>query len=913
MTQHWADIDNASLVFVIGANPAENHPACMAHVNAARFGSKKAPMVVVDPRKTRTALQADKYVRIRPGTDIAFINGVLNYIVTQGATINATAAANMLTWHNGTLANTRTFARTFIADDGTTVTLDSAALTGATYTDALNNVTPVPANLGTLGWPKYCDSLVKINTTSKTDYVRAKLTLGGGANAGKTISNFLVLAADVTDPDSVYARLKSHLSAYDLATVASICGCTQQEIIDVAGYLFNNSRFADANFATAGATNGGNPTVAGYKAGTLLYAMGGTQHTNGSQNVRAYGLMQSFLGNMGRAGGGVNALRGIHNVQGSTDMALLFDGIPGYSGNPSVGQTYGDYVNKLFGNRVLNGTGTTTAKSPYTPGDLGLQQRGFYNMTREWFSDGTPTAAADIDKLYDLWPKGNGVDHITALRQMIGATPTIKAAVVWGQNPAVTEPNQAFVRAALKNLDLLVVTDMFATETAECDRKDNAPTYLIAACAHVEESGSVTNSGRWLQWRRRATAPKGNSHSDIELMFRFAKALDNRGAFSHITAQWASLSTPITGSAYDVLWGRYGFDGVSDMEALTGTTADGIAVKGNEVIAEKVFKEIASPLNPADTRGGTIWIYSGNGAASAYNTSLTDVQPTLGTGGAWTLVNRARSRNNTLKGTANSFPRWGWAWLLNRRVFYNNGEVPQDVSDNSVAPGLMFRLFTIDSNTFADWSLVYRTYNTLKDRPSVTQNAVCIPGRFPAHTEPYESPRPDLTAVWGKNTSQGSALVKADTVVGDNVAFPMVLTTIRCVEHFQGGPITRNNAWNHEAEPEPWIEINSEDARVLGIQNGDMVNVTTARSNSTTDQQGRTVGAAGFAKGFRARVGTGLQSNQRVAPGVVAIPWHWGDRGLSTGSRANDLTIDAWDANTFIPEYKACLCKIAKI
>jgi formate dehydrogenase major subunit len=139
------------------------------------------------------------------------------------------------------------------------------------------------------------------------------------------------------------------------------------------------------------------------------------------------------------------------------------------------------------------------------------------------------------------------------------------------------------------------------------------------------------------------------------------------------------------------------------------------------------------------------------------------------------------------------------------------------------------------------------------------------------------------------------------------------MTTIRCVEHFQGGPITRNNTWNVEAEPVPWVEINSVDARKYGIVDGDWVNVITARSNSTTDQEAHTPGYTGWAKGFKARVGSGLQSSQRVGPGVVAIPWHWGDKGLSKGSRANDLTMDSWDANTIIPEYKACLCKIVKL
>jgi formate dehydrogenase major subunit len=136
------------------------------------------------------------------------------------------------------------------------------------------------------------------------------------------------------------------------------------------------------------------------------------------------------------------------------------------------------------------------------------------------------------------------------------------------------------------------------------------------------------------------------------------------------------------------------------------------------------------------------------------------------------------------------------------------------------------------------------------------------------------------------------------------------LTTIRCVEHFQGGPITRNNWFNVELEPEPWIEINSFDARAVvpPIVDGDMVRVVTARTETLGGHQLEPYGS-----GFRARVGVGLQGNQKVGLGVVGIPWHWGEKGLSTGSRANDLTVDAFDANSTIPEYKACLCRIEKI
>jgi len=233
----------------------------------------------------------------------------------------------------------------------------------------------------------------------------------------------------------------------------------------------------------------------------------------------------------------------------------------------------------------------------------------------------------------------------------------------------------------------------------------------------------------------------------------------------------------------------------------------------------------------------------------------------------------------------------------------------------------------VSTNTATlNYSRWYRTIHRLADMPDtcLTTNVAphVLPGRFPGHTEPYETPREDLATTWGRNT-KGTAkwdLVKSDANVLGKTAgytlaeYPFVLTTIRCVEHFQGGPITRNNPWNVEAEPEPWVEINSVDALALGITDGQWINVVTARGDSLGNLAHDTAfETVGWSKGFKARVQAGTQGNQRVAPGVVAIPWHWGDQGLSKGSRANDLCIDAGDANTVIPESKACLCKLVKL
>jgi len=1131
MTNHWNDIDNTSLVFVYGANPAENHPACMAHINAARFGAKKARMIVVDPRLTRTALQCDPnrkklgsatvpepdlYVRIRPGTNVAFTNGLMKWIFDNMAAYDngtGTVAANMLDWHNGTAANSTnanttgdlTKPRTFVDDNGATVRPLADQWQGAYY-DAATAVHPLAT-----GYPKYTDTRFVVNAAG-TDYVRGVLHIPNSTayptNLGGPLTSFPVIADSVLSTvtvgpdtcDTVWTSLIKHLAPYDTATVADICGCSATDIVNVAKALIDNCRFKSSDWNAAQAT----PQATTYKATTVLYAMGQTQHTNGSQNIKDLAIIQTLMGNMGRPGGGINALRGIHNVQGSTDWGLLYDNIPGYSGNPAATDSYEHYLDTLFGNRMTNSIKTASlavgagnslvtftavtagafgnlvtiqfdgtiadamlsvavtgndikvtlattgaaitsnaadvaAKVATTPAaaalvsavaggtglgavasyaqthlaggydvntyhldasKLGLQQRGFANMTTEWFGKGT-SVGADIEKLYNAWPKGNGVQHIQTFRNMalpVGDANRIISSIIWGQNPAVTEPNQSKVRAGLAALDLMVVVDMFETETAACDRNPNGVTYLIPSCAHVEEAGSVTNSGRWLQWRERATAPKGNSKADLELLFRLAYSLDKAGAFSHLTNRpytddgtgdvtteptdgvWSTLGTKIKGGAYNVLYAaKYGWTpGGAAFEAITDTTerwAPGLSTPdlaytgtGSEIYAERVYEEFARPLNQlangtaSSLTGGTMWIYSGSPAAASATAGST-----LGVGGyngstdwninnipaltvavgtaTWQVKNRAKSRNSVVKGNdlngANNYPRWGWAWLYNRRVFYNNGEISGDQSDTFVSPGLVSLLFTESAAPgagLADWSLVYRKYKTFADAPSVTSGphfptslspggTKTLMGRFPGHTEPYESPAVtgnpafahDYVALFGHNMSGSSRLIVegADgSAIGaygtTSTTYPLVLTSIRCVEHFQGGPVTRNNSWNVEAEPVPWVEINSIDARTYGITDGQWVNVITARSNSTSDQVAETPDSPDttWARGFKARVGVGLQSNQRVAPGVVAIPWHWGDKGLSTGSRANDLCIDAWDANSQIPEYKACLCQI---
>ncbi len=952
MTNNWADMANSTLFVAMGSNFVENHPAATAHVMRAHDTRPAATMIVIDPRKSRTALLAENYggrfIRHRPGTDIAFNNAVARQIIRlfEGVEGNVPQAVR----DNWVAFMNQTEDQAFRRNDGEVAT--PAGIQGSRYTDARFIV-----NAGGTDYERDM-------STDPTDfeYLPAK-------------------AADFRDPGTVFSKFKEHIEPYTLDVAAEICGVTEEEIAFVAQAFVDHSRMTSSALTGDSVVGSQDPRdFENYRATQMMYAMGLTQHTHGSQNVKTFANLQILTGNVGRAGGAINALRGIHNVQGSTDMGVLQHLIPGYSGNPGQGVTFGQYTDKLWGQatRFADFQAPDTYALAYDDayrikGGLALQADGFYNMTLNWFGDwatvndmtyyarATNQAERDandakravVDAIYSLWPKNNGDDHITMFRK--ASTGDITGMVVWGQNPAVTEPNQSAIRDGFRELDVLVVTDMFETETAAVDRKAGGVTYLFPACSHAEEAGSVANSGRVLQWRERACPPKGNSRSDLELLLRFAYAVDLADGFSHIKDVWDGLGWDVTDArvVYNKLYrDQYGwspadaaaFEEVSAVTEMWYANKDAPemdTVYGSEVVAENIYKQCC----PVPAAGGTMWLY-----LDAYNTDLTQTAR-LHTGqDPWLCANRSKQRATADPNGTYAYPGWGYSWLVNRRVLYNNGDVPGDVGDGYQGPDRCARLFVCQqpgtiSYANNNWRLVHGLSDMPDNAGTSPVHSVGLPGRFPAHVEPYETPlevkNPDMLTIFGRNTRgvakwdlihTGTAATGAayePSYVATNDAdypathrkdpsdYPLVLTTIRCVEHFQGGPITRNNAWNVEREPIPWIEINSVDANALGIQSGDMINVITARAD--TANQGDLLDPAsphtdsGFSQGFIARVGVGTESNQRVGVGVVAIPWHWGDKGLSTGSRANDLCIDSFDANTRIPEYKACLCRIEKM
>jgi len=441
MTNLFPDYKNTDVFLMIGANPAENHPQVMRFAGIA-VATRGAKIIVVDPRYTKTASKAHIYAPIRPGTDIAFLYGLMNY-----------AIENNLYFHEYVLNYTN--ASYLINPD---YSFNDGVFSGLTEKDG-------KFSYDTSSWAYQKDG----------DTIRKDPTL--------------------QDPLCVFQILKKHVSRYDIKTVCNITG-TPEDIYRQICELYCSTGRPD-------------------KAGNLLYAMGITQHTYGSQNVRATAMLQLLLGNIGIPGGGVNAQRGESNVQGSTDQAMLYHLFPGY--NPSFSAaahpTLKDYLEK------------ETPKSGYWSN----RPKFIISMLKAWFGD---KATAENDYCFDWVPKHTGKDHshLAIFERM--AEGKIKGFFAWGQNPAVGGPAAITAKKALENLDWMVGVDLFETETVSFWKRPGVnpadiktEVFLLPTAFSYEKEGTVANSSRWIQWRWKAVDPPGEAKSDLWIADRIMKAI----------------------------------------------------------------------------------------------------------------------------------------------------------------------------------------------------------------------------------------------------------------------------------------------------------------------------------------------------------------------------------------------------
>jgi len=658
-------------------------------------------------------------------------------------------------------------------------------------------------------------------------------------------------AKSLDDPRCVFAKMKQFYSRYTLEVGAAISGVPADQIQEIAETLARN------------------------KPGTILYALGMTQHTVGIQNIRCYGILQMLLGNMGVPGGGVNALRGEPNVQGATDMAVLNGYMPGYLNYPNHNQsTLEDWTKD-------NGT---------------FRAKFLVNNLKAWFGD---AATPENDFGFAWLPKKNAGKDYSVLGMMESAYQgRLKFLYVIGQNPMVTNPNLSVTYDALAKLQTLVVQDIWETETASFWRRPGVDpktiqteVLLLPAAYFMEKEGTITGSGRLVQWRYKAVEPPGEAKGDLEILdalFRRVRALyGNSAAEKDRPIRNAVWNYPATGLAEAVIKEIGGFD------SKTGQPVNGIA-----------------DLQPDGSTSSGCWIYAGVFKGGKNLTKRRD--------------------NKTDPSGLGIYPGFAWTWPGNMHVLYNRAScdehgkpldpkhalfwwdetqkkwagvdtpdvpVPTDGPDtpNGQKP---FRM-----NAEGVARLLAAPYQDPDPKnKKLPRDASYVPkdGPFPEFYEPVESPTDNVLHPAVKNNPcLKYPRIKDRQPIGTAAEFPYVLMTSSMAEHWCGGSTTRNLPWLNELVPDPVVEIPEKLAKQLGIASGDSVKVRSAR--------GAVVVHAVVTK----RMQSLLINGKEVS--VVWMPYNWGFQGARTGPSTNLLTIDAVDPGAGAQETKACLVSLARV
>lgn len=811
MTNHWNDIANSDCVMIVGCNPAENHPISFKWITAAR--DKGAPLIVIDPRFTKSASQADLYVRLRPGSDIALFNGLSYYMMENHL------------FHQDYVAN---------------------------YTNAGFVVKPGFA---------FAEGLFSGYDQEKKAYNPETWDYETDAQ-GNPVTDLTL-----QHPRCVFQLMKAEFSRYTPQKVEEVTGVPRERFLELA-----------KTFGATGAPG---------QSGTILYAMGGTQHTTGVQIIRGYSILQLLLGNMGIPGGGINALRGENNVQGSTDMAVLFHIVPGYMGIPSEAKhpTLKDYVT------------LETPKSGYWSN----KPKFFVSLLKAWWGEAATPAN---DFCYNYLPKvgkgyqGSGYSWIPLFQAMRAGT--VKGMLVWGMNPAVGSSNLNQTYAALDQLEWLACFDLWETDTSVFWKRPGAnpkdvktEVFLFPAADALEKEGSASNSGRWIQWRYQGVKPHDDVHSDLWYLNRLG--LELQQLYKHDPK--AVCPEPIV----QLSW-NYGDDADPHRVARE--------INGFTVADKKQVPNFTALKDDGSTACGC-WIYSG-------------FYP-----GPEKKDNKAAARNKKDPSGLGLYPGWSFSWPVNRRIIYNRcGADPSGQPWNPQKALCRWDAATSKwvRNDVPDFKWIDpATKVEVPPAESVKAPFIMLPegkarlfvpkgackeGPFPEHYEPLEcafanfmSPQQSNPAmkIWKSERDQYAKIC--------DPRFPIMATTFRVTEHWQAGAMTRNLDWQTEMVPEMFVEISPSLARLKGIKAGEWVKVTSARGEVKARAM-VTKRVAPFCCG---------PPNLQNTVELVALPWHFGFAGGITGGpdrnqnyAANALTPNVGDANTMIPEYKVFLVDLQK-
>ena len=786
------DLVNADAILIMGSSMAENHPVGFQFVIDARE-QNGAKVIHVDPRFTRTSAMCDYWLPLRAGSDLVFLGAMIRYVIENDR------------WFRDYVVP-YTNASVIVRDDFQD-TEDLDGLFSPPETWLYPEAEEGSRDTGHRG---------EAQGTPKTPHDPPR---------DETLQH----------PRCVFQVLKRHFSRYTPDLVEQACGIPRDAFLEVAD-VFTRASGPD-------------------KTGAICYAVGWTQHSTGVQIIRAAAILQLLLGNIGRPGGGILALRGHASIQGSTDVPTLYDILPGYLPMPtSKEKSLRGYLRK---HKARKGWWHNIDKY-------------VVSLLKAYYGD----AATDENDFGFAWlPRLTG-DHSYFGYWLDMADGGLEGLLVMGQNPAVGSPNGKLERAALRKLKWLVVRDMVETETAmfweEAPDDIETEVFFFPAASHVEKDGSFTNTQRLLQWREKAVDPPGEARSELHFLVALGRKLKARA----------------TDSSRDAA-----------LRALTWDYADEDAEEIlREIHGGPSIKHFGDLKADGSTSCGC-WIYSGVFENDENKANKREPKGRYGHGWGYTwpldrriLYNRASARPDGKPWSERKALVW---WDEEKREW-----VGHDVADftRGKAPGYKPR-----ASKGGDEALP-------GDAPFIMHpdglGWLWVPtglkdGPLPTHYEPLESNI--RNPLYEQQTNPAAlSLERPDNPYASSPddRFPYVLTTYRLTEHHTAGGMTRTLSHLAELQPELFAEISPELADETHVANGDFVTISTARGSI----QARAL--------VTSRMPSLTIAGKRVHQ--VGLPYHWGPRGLVTGDVVNDLLAISEEPNVKIFESKGLTCSLRR-
>ena len=830
------DLANSDVVVIMGSNMAENHPIAFRFVvEAQRRGAK---VIHVDPRYTRTSALADIHAPIRSGTDIAFLGGIIRHLIEHDLWFKEFALAYTNIAH--------------IIEEGYRDTEDNEGV--------FSGFDATTASYKADSW-QYEGKVVP---TSIAEHAVATKDKDGGDTSSMTKSP-PPQDATLQHPRCVYQIMKRHFARYTPAFVESVTGCPRETFLAIADELARNSGRE--------------------KTGSFCYAVGWTHHSVGVQIIRACSIIQGMLGNIGRPGGGIMALRGHVSIQGSTDIPTLYNMLPTYLPQPNVFQnhaTFADYV---------------ATETPSTGWWVNFPKYAT-SLLKAWYGQ---AATQDNGYCYELLPKLVG-DSSQEPMTMAMTDGIVKGQFILGQNPVVGAVNSDLVARGLAKLEWMVVRDFALTETANFwkDSRLNEkgelspeaiPTevFFLPAALPGEKDGTVTNTSRMVQWHDKVCEAPGDSRSDLWFIYHLGLRLKALYADSRESRD----------RAMQVITWDYPVSGPKDEPDAEAVLKE---INGYEVASGKQVATYKDLKDDGSTACGG-WMYCG-------------IYPAEG-------VNKARSRRPDRPGTDTNHQDWAFAWPSNRRTLYNRASADLDGKPWSEAKKLVWwdeadgKWTGSDVPDFEptkrpdyrpDWSKHPSGMDALGgDAPFIMeadgQCMLFVPsglkdGPLPTHYEPTESPvvnqlHPNRQTNPAAKTWQrpGNELHAAC-----DPRFPYVFSTYRLTELHCGGIPTRIMPHTAELQPEGFVEISPELAAELGIAHLGWTTLSTLRGEIEVKAM------------VTARVRPFTIAGQTVHQ--IGMPWVFGWEGYANGDIANVLLAITGDPNVSIHTTKAITCNI---